>query len=138
MDFGFGIPAPESKIQTPQNPESKIPKIQNPKYEALGPHIKNCYITIQNPKSKIQKFWPKKFGLGILDCGFWIWDSGPRIQNPNSPKSKIQNPKSPKSKIQNPQNPKSPKSKIQNLKSPKTKIQNPPPKSKIWGVGGLT
>ena len=133
---------PKSKIQNPQNPKSKIPKIlypqlpkskiqnprQNPKYGTLGPHIKNCYITIQNPKSKIQKIWPKKFGLGILNFGFWLWDSGPKIQNPNSPKSKIpkiQNLKSPKSKISNPQNPKS-------------KIQTPPPKSKIWGVGGLT
>ena len=94
LDFGFGIPAPKSKIQTPQNPKSpksKIPKIQNPqnpqnpkssaKIQNLGrwgPHVKNCYITIQNPKSKIPKIRPKKFGfwiLGILDfgiLGFWI------------------------------------------------------------------
>ena len=134
--------SPKSKIQNPKSPKSKIlypqlPKSkiqnprQNPKYGALGPHIKNCYITIQNPKSKIQKIWPKKFGLGILDFGFGI----------PAPKSKIQTPQNPKSKIPKIQNLKSPKSKIQNLKSPKSpksKIQNPPPKSKIWGVGGLT
>ena len=109
LDFGFGIPAPKSKIQTPQNPKSKIqnpqnptskiPKIQNPKSPKSkiqnpqnpksktsakiqnlgrwGPHVKNCYITTQNPKSKIPKIRPKKFGfwilgiLGILDFGFW-------------------------------------------------------------------
>ena len=84
--------SPKSKIQNPHNPKSKspkIPKIQNP----------------QNPKSKIPKIQnPSFFGriLGILDFGdfgFWIWDSGPKIQNPNSPKSKIQNPQNPKSKI---------------------------------------
>ena len=83
----------------------KTPKIQNSKSPNLGrwgPHIKICYITVQNPGSKI-----------------------PTIQNPKSPKSKIQNPKSPKSKIQNPHNPKSKIPKIQNPKSPKSKIQNP-------------
>ena len=102
LDFGFGIPAPKSKIQTPQNPKSKIqnpqnpkckipkiqnpqnpkskiPKIQNPKSSAKiqnlgrwGPHVKNCYITIQNPKSKIPKIRPKKFGFWI----FGILDFG--------------------------------------------------------------
>ena len=114
--------SPQSKIQNPQNPQnpkSKIPKIQNPK----------------SPKSKIQAFlagfW-RFWGFWILDFGdfgFWIWDSGPKIQNPNSPKSKIQNPKSPKSKIpkiQNPQNPQNPKSKIPKIQNPKSsaKIQN--------------
>ena len=40
-----------------------------------GPHIKNCFIMIQNPKSKI----PKIRALGIWDFGFWIlgiWDFG--------------------------------------------------------------
>ena len=91
-----------------QNPKSKI---RNPKSE------------IQNPKSEIQNLHKKNCYI--------------RLQNPKSeirnPKSEIQNPKSkiqnPKSEIQNP------KSKIQN---PKSKIQNPRPKSKIWGVGGLT
>ena len=45
LDFGFGIPAPKSKIQTPQNPKSKI---QNP----------------QNPKSKILRRNPKFGALG--------------------------------------------------------------------------
>ena len=69
--------SPKSKILYPQLPKSKFQKPrQIPKYGALGPHIKNCYITIQNPKSKI-----------------------PKIQNLKSPKSKIQNPQNPKSKI---------------------------------------
>ena len=104
-DFGFLISAPKSKIQNPQDPKSpksKIPKIQNlksprskiqnpqnPKSSAKiqnlgrwGPHIKICYITIQNPKSKnpkIQKLGILDFGFGgfwILDLGdfgFWIW-----------------------------------------------------------------
>ena len=93
----------KSKIQNPQNP-----KIQNP----------------QNPKSKL--FWPD-FG----DFGFWIWDSGPKIQNKLP---KIQNPKSPKSKIQNPQNPKTPKSKIQNPQNPKSKILRRNPKFGALGA----
>ena len=150
----FIPPTSKSKIQNPQNPKSpksKSPKppkskIPNPQ---IWPHIKICYITVQNPRSKI-----------------------PTIQNQKSPKSKIpktQNPKSPKSKIpeiwghikicyitvQNPKSPKSakkvwildfglgdfgfwisaPKSKIQNPQDPKSKIQNPQnpksPKSKI-------
>ena len=76
---------PKSKIRNPkskiQNPKSKIqnPKseIQNPKLGHRGPHKKNCYLTIQNPKSKIPKIRPKKFGFWILDfCSFWILDSG--------------------------------------------------------------
>ena len=80
LDFGFGIPAPKSKIQTPQNPKSKIPKIQNlkspkskiqnPKSSAeiqnlgrWGPHVKNCFLMMPNPKSKIPKIRPKKFGF---------------------------------------------------------------------------
>ena len=126
--------SPKSKIQNPQNPKSCIPQLpkskrqnprQNPKYGALGPHKKNCYITIQNPKSKIQNIWPKKFGLGILDFGFGIPAPKSKIQTPQDPKSKI-------TKIQNlkSQNPKSKIPKIQNLKSPKSKIQNHPnPKS---------
>ena len=121
-------PNPKSKIQNPQNPKSKIPEIWG--------HIKICYIRVQNPQNR-----PKKFGFWILDGGFWILDFGPKIQNPKSPKSKIQNPQTPKSQIQSPQNP---KSKIRNPQDPKSKIpkipkiQNLPPKSKIWGVGGLT
>ena len=89
-DFGFGIPAPKSKIQTPQNPKSpksKIPKIQNPQNPKSsaeiqnlgrwGPHVKNCFLMMQNPKSKIPKIRPKKLGfwiLGILDFGdFGFW-----------------------------------------------------------------
>ena len=105
--------SPKSNIQNPQNPKSKIPKtpkIQNSKSPNLGRwgfHIKICYITVQNPRSKI-----------------------PTIQNPTSPKSKIpkiQNPKSPRSKIRNPKfpNPKSKIPQIQNPKSPESKIQNP-------------
>ena len=87
-DFGFWISAPKSKIpkiqnpksriQNPKSPRSKIQNPQNPKSSAKiqnlgrwGPHIKICYITIQNPKSKI----PKIQNLGILDFGFggfWI------------------------------------------------------------------
>ena len=64
LDFGFGIPAPKSKIQTPQNPKSKkspkskIQNPQNPKSSAeiqnlgrWGPHVKNCFLMMQNPKS---------------------------------------------------------------------------------------
>ena len=140
---------PKSKIQNPQNPKSEIPKskipqIQNPKspkskIPEIWGHIKSCYITVQNPKSpkSAKKVW-------ILDLGLGILDFGPKIQNPQDPKSKIpkiQNPKSPKSKIPKIQNPKSPKSKIfrQNPKfgalgashkdllhnDPKSKIQNP-------------
>ena len=80
--------SPKSKIQNPKSPRSKIqnpPNPQNPqnpkscaKIQNLGrwgPHIKICYITIQNPKSKI----PKIHNLGILDFGFggfWILDFG--------------------------------------------------------------
>ena len=117
--------SPKSKILNPQLPKSKIlnPR-QNPKFGALGPHIKNCYITIQNPKSKIPN--PNFFGQ---IWGFWILDLGFRPQNPKSKLPKIQNPKSPKSskfKIPNPQNPKSKIPKIQNPKSPKSsaEIQN--------------
>ena len=82
--------SPKSKILNPQLPKSKIqnPR-QNPKYGALGPHIKNCYITIQNPTSKIPKIWPKKFGLGILDFGFGIPAPKSKIQTPQNLKSKI-------------------------------------------------
>ena len=84
------IQNPKSEIQNPKsktrNPKSKIqnPKseIQNPKSPAKiqnlgrwGPHKKNCYITIQNPKSP-------KSGQKSLDFGFWIWgilDFGFRI-----------------------------------------------------------
>ena len=79
-----------------------------------------------------------------------------KISNPKSPVPKLQ--KSPKSKIpkiqkskipkiQNLhikicyimfQNPKSKIPKIQNPQNLKSKIQKPSPKSKIWGVGGLT
>ena len=100
--------SPKSKIQNPQNPKSPKSKIQNPpNLGRWGPHIKICYITVQNPKSKI-----------------------PKIQNPKSPKSKFQNPqnpKSPRSKIQNPKSP-NPKSKIPQIQNPKSKIpkiQNP-------------
>ena len=125
-------------VQNPKSPKSKIPKIQNPK----SPNPKSPKPKIQNPpnlgphkdllhngpKSKIQnpQNRPKKFGFWILDWG--ILDFGFRPQNPKSKIPKIQNPKSPKSKIRNPQDPKSKIPKIQNL----------PPKSKIWGVGGLT
>ena len=81
--------SPKSKIRNPQDPKSKIPKIPHPKSSAKipnlrrwGPHIKNCYITIQNPRSKIQNpkspncgfcgFWILEFGFG----GFWILDCG--------------------------------------------------------------
>ena len=132
---------PKSKIQNPPNPKSKIPKIQNPRN--LGPHKELLH---NGPKSKIQnpQNRPKKFGFWILDWGFWILDFGPKIQNPQHPKSKIpkiQNPKSPRSKIQNPQNPKS-SAKIQNLGrwGPHIKIcyitiQNP--KSKIPKIQNL-
>ena len=84
------IQNPKSKIQNPkseiQNPKSKI---QNPKSPAKiqnlgrwGPHIKNCYITIQNPKSKSPKSGRKSLDFGfwigefwILDSRFWILDS---------------------------------------------------------------
>ena len=79
VDFGFWIWDSGPKIQNPNSPKSKIPKIQNPqnpkssaKIQNLGrwgPHVKNCYITIQNPKSKIPKIRPKKFGFWILDFG---------------------------------------------------------------------
>ena len=53
-----------------QNAKSEIQnlksEIQKPKIR-WGPHKKNCYITIQNPKSKIPKIRPKS-----LDFGFWI------------------------------------------------------------------
>ena len=132
----FSIPqTSKSKIQNPQNPKSKIPKIQNPKSPKppksknskspnlgrWGPHIKICYITVQNPRSKI-----------------------PTIQNPKSKIPKIQNPQDPKSKIPKIQNPKSPKSKIQNPRNlgphkdllhngPKSKIQNPQNRPKKFG-----
>ena len=81
------LKSPKSKIQNLKSPKSKIPKIQNPKSSAeiqnLGrwrPHVKNCFLMIQNPKSKIPKSRPKKFGfwiLGILDFGdFGFWDFG--------------------------------------------------------------
>ena len=116
---------PKSKIpkhQNPKSPKSKIPKIQNPpNLGRWGPHIKICYITVQNPKSKI-----------------------PQIQNPKSKIPKIQNPPNPKSKIQNPPNPKSKIPKIQNPrnlgphkdllhKGPKSKIQNPQNRQKKFG-----
>ena len=63
---------PKSKIQnlhkkncyiTLQNPKSKIQNLDH-----WGPHKKNCYITIQMPKSKL--FGPDfgDFGFRILDC----------------------------------------------------------------------
>ena len=64
LDFGFwllGILDPK-KIQNPKSTK----KLQN--LGRWGLHIKNCYITIQNPKSKI----PKIKILGTLDFGFWI------------------------------------------------------------------
>ena len=77
--------SPKSKIQNPQDPKSKIPKIPHPKSSAKiqnlgrwGPHIKNCYITIQNPRSKIQNPQIADFGdfgfwnLDLGDFGFWI------------------------------------------------------------------
>ena len=119
---------PKSKIRNPQfqNPKSPKSKIQNPKspkpkIPEIWGHIKMCYITVQNPKSKIPKIGQKSLDFGLGDLGFWI----------SAPKSKIQNPQDPKSKIPKIQNPQNPKSKI-------PKIQNLPPKSKIWGVGGLT
>ena len=123
------------KIQNPKSPKSKIlypptSKIQNskspPQSKIWGVGASHKELLHNDPKSKIQKIWPKKFGLGIL--GFWIWDSGPKIQNPNSPKSKI-------SKIPKIQNLKSPKSKIQNPKSPKSKIQNPTSSAEIQNLG---
>ena len=66
LDFGFGIPAPKSKIQTPQNPKSKIQNPQNPKSKIPK---------IQNPKSKIPKIQNPKSPKS-------------KIQNP-PPKSKI-------------------------------------------------
>ena len=44
-----------------QNPKSRIQNLDH-----WGPHKKNCYITIQNPKSKIPEIRPKKFGFLIL------------------------------------------------------------------------
>ena len=61
--------SPRSKIQNPQNPKSSA-KIQN--LGRWGPHIKICYITIQNLQNP--KFGD--FGFWILDSGdfgFWIW-----------------------------------------------------------------
>ena len=135
--------SPKSKIQNPQNPKSnpqnpksKIPKIQNPvsptskiqnsksppKSKIWGVGASHKELLHNDPKSKIQKIWPKKFGLGILDFGFGI----------PAPKSKIQTPQNPKSKIPKIQQSQIPKSKIQNLKSQIPKIQNPQnPKSKI-------
>ena len=61
---------PKSEIQNPKS----SPKIQNSDHR--GPHKKNCYITIQNPKSKIPKSGQKSLDFGfwirILDSGFWI------------------------------------------------------------------
>ena len=148
----------------PQTSKSKIPKtpkIQNSKSPNLGrwgPHIKICYITVQNPRSKIPTIQNPKSPKSKI----------PKIQNPQDPKSKIheiwgrmkicyitvqnpkspksakkvwildwgtldfgfrpQNPKSPRSKIQNPQNPKSPRSKIQNPQNPKSQIFRQNPK----------
>ena len=62
---------PKSKIQNPQNPKSKILR-WNPKFGALGASRKE--LLHNDPKSKIPKIRPKKFGfwiLGILDFGFW-------------------------------------------------------------------
>ena len=145
------------KIQNPKSPKSKIPKFQNPNFAHKD--LLHNVPKIQNPKSpksrksKIQNPQNPKSPKSKIP-------KIPKIQNPKSPKSKIpkiQNPSffgrilgilgildfgfgipAPKSKIQTPQNPKSKIPKIQNPKSPKSKIQNPPPKSKIWGVGGLT
>ena len=71
--------SPTSKIQNPQNPKSPKSKIlrQNPKFGALGASRKE--LLHNDPKSKIPKIRPKKFGfwiLGILDFGdfgFWIF-----------------------------------------------------------------
>ena len=93
LDLGFRPQNPKSKlpkIQNPKSPKSKIPKIQNPQNPKSsaeiqnlgrwGPHVKNCFLMMQNPKSKIPKIRPKKLGfwiLGILDFGdFGFWDFG--------------------------------------------------------------
>ena len=70
---------PKSQIQNPKseirNPKSKIqnPKseIQNPKFGALGASHKE--LLHNDPKSKIPKIRPKKFGFWIGE--FWILDS---------------------------------------------------------------
>ena len=64
-----------------QNPKIKIPR-QNPKFGALGASHKELLHI--DPKSKIPKIRPKKFGFwildwGILDFGFQILDFGFRI-----------------------------------------------------------
>ena len=68
-NVGFGIPAPESEIQSPKirnpkSPKSKIPR-QNRKFGALGASHKE--LLHNDPKSKI----PKIQTLGILDFGDW-------------------------------------------------------------------
>ena len=84
------IQNPKSKIQNPkseiQNPKSKIQnpksKIRNPKSKIQnsgnlgrwGPHAKECYITIQNPKSP--KSGRKNLDFGLGNFGFWIPDFG--------------------------------------------------------------
>ena len=80
------IQNPKSKIQIRnpkseiQNPKSEIP-CQNPKIWGVGASQEE--LLHNDPKSKIPKIRPKKFGfwildLGILDfgaSGFWILDS---------------------------------------------------------------
>ena len=80
----------------------------------MGPHKDLLH---NGPKSKIPKIGQKSLDFGFWIGGFWILDFGPKIQNPQDPKS------NPKSKIQNPRNPKSKIPKIQNPKSP-AKLQN--------------
>ena len=76
-DFGFWIWDSGPKIQNPKSPKSKILR-QNPKFGALGASRKE--LLHNDPKSKIPKIRPKKFGfwiLGILDFGdFGFWDFG--------------------------------------------------------------
>ena len=83
--------APKSKIRNPKskirNPKSKNPKskIRNPKSKIQnsgnlgrwGPHVKECYITIQNPKStKSTKSGRKSLDFGLGNFGFWVPDFG--------------------------------------------------------------
>ena len=69
----------------PQNPKPKIctkriakSEMQNPKLGHRGPHKKNCYITVQNPKSpkpgQNSLDFGRKFGFWIPNFGFRILD----------------------------------------------------------------
>ena len=73
--------APKSKIRNPkskiQNPKSKIQNSGN--LGRWGPHVKECYITIQNPKSKIPEIRPNRVWIldfGLENFGFRILDFG--------------------------------------------------------------